>query len=112
MFLTKTFSFFTLLFFCLNAAGAGSVLISGKQINSKDQLHQLIAKELKFSPGYPKNLDALYDELSSDLDGDSIIKIKNLNLLRAKVGREYTDGFVQAIIDSAEENPRLILVLE
>jgi hypothetical protein len=54
----------------------------------------------------------LYDSLSSDYSGQSIIKIKHVNLLKAKLGSEYIDAMIQAIMDAAEENPHIILVLE
>lgn len=91
---------------------SGSVLINGKEIKTRDQLHTLIAKQLQFPRTYGKNTDALYDILSSDYSGDSIIKIKHVNLLKLKLGPEYIESFIQAIMDASEDNPRIILVLE
>lgn len=91
---------------------SGSVLINGKEIKSREQLHILLAKQLSFPGYYGKNLDSLYDVLSSDFTGDNIIKIKHVNMLKAKLGPEYIDGFIQAIMDASEDNPRIILVLE
>lgn len=91
---------------------SGSVLINGKEIKNRDQLHTLFARQLNFPRTYGKNLDALYENLSSDYAGESIIKIKHVNLLKAKLGTEYIDAMIQAIMDAAEENPHVILVLE
>lgn len=91
---------------------SGSAIIDGKEIKSRDQLHMLLAKQLSFPGYYGRNLDSLYDVLSSDYSGDSIIKIKHVNLLKVKLGGEYIDGFIQAIRDASEDNPRIILVLE
>ncbi len=91
---------------------SGSVLINGKEIKSREQLHAIFAKQLNFPHFYGKTLDSLYDSLSSDYSGQSIIKIKHVNLLKAKLGSEYIDAMIQAIMDAAEENPHIILVLE
>lgn len=91
---------------------SGSVLIDGKEIKTKDQLHAIIAKNLNFPTYYGKNLDALNEILSSDFTGDSIVKIKHVNLLKAKIGSEYIEAMIQVIMDAAEDNPRLILVIE
>lgn len=91
---------------------SGSVLINGKEIKTREQLHAIFAKQLNFHQFYGKTLDSLYDNLSSDYSGESVIKIKHVNLLKAKLGTEYIDGMIQAIMDAAEDNPRIILVLE
>ncbi len=94
------------------AMASGTVLIDGKEIKTKDQLHGVIAKNLNFPTYYGKNLDALNEMLSSDFAGDSIVKIKHINLLKAKIGSEYIEAMIQVIMDAAEDNPRLILVIE
>lgn len=96
----------------LQVMASGSVLINGKEIKTRDQLHTIMAKQLNFPGSYGKNLDALYDVLSTDFSGDNIIKIKHVNLLKAKLGVDYINGFIEAIMDASEDNPRIILVLE
>ena len=96
----------------LQVLASGSVVISGKDIKTRDQLHTLMAKQLNFPGNYGKNLDALYDVLSTDFSGDNIIKIKHVNLLKAKLGVDYIDGFIEVIMEASEDNPRIILVLE
>ncbi|MBC7539844.1 MAG: barstar family protein [Bacteriovorax sp.] len=96
----------------LQVMASGSVLINGKEIKNREQLHAIFAKQLNFPHFYAKNLDSLYDNLSSDFSSESIIKIKHVNLLKAKLGTEYIDAMIQAIMDAAEDNPRVILVLE
>jgi ribonuclease inhibitor len=100
------------LFFSLQAFATGTVLINGKEIKTRDQLHMLVAKQLKFPGYYAKTLDSLYDILSTDLNGDSIIKFKHLNILKARLGSEYVEDFVQTIMDAAEDNNRVIILLE
>lgn len=98
--------------FSFQVMASGSVLIDGKEIKTKDQLHNIIAKNLNFPHYYGKNLEALYEVLSSDFTGDSIVKIKHVNLLKAKIGSDYIESMIQVIMDAADDNPHLILVIE
>lgn len=100
------------LLFSLQAFASGTVLIDGKEIKNRDQLHSHMAKQLKFPTYYGKNLDALYDVLSTDFSGSTVIKFKHLNILKAKLGTDYVEALVQTIMDAAEDNNRVILLLE
>lgn len=93
------------------ALAAGSVLISGKEIKNRQQLHAVFSKQLNF-PTPSRNLDSLFDNLSVDYSMGSIIKIKHVNLLKAKLGPDYIDALVSTIMEAAEVNSRIILVLE
>ena len=96
----------------LQLFASGSALINGKEIKSQDHLHTLLAKQLNFPKYYGKNLDALFEVLSTDYSGQTVIKLKHLNFLKAKLGPEYTEALIQAILDASEENPKVVLVLE
>ena len=74
--------------------------------------HHLIAKKLNFTQGYTKSSESLYDILSSDFRGDSIIKFKHLSILKAKLGTDYIENFVQAIENASVDNNRIVLLLE
>ena len=91
---------------------SGSVLINGKEIKSQEHLHNTLAKELNFPRHYGKTLDALYDTLSTDFSGQTIIHIKYQSILRSKLGADYTDAFIQTIMDASDDNSKVILVLE
>jgi len=91
---------------------SGSVLINGKEIKSRDHLHTYLAKQLNFPSYYGKNLDSLYDVLSTDYKGQTVIKIKFLGILKSKLGADYTDALIQVIMDASEDNPRIVLLLE
>lgn len=91
---------------------SGSVLINGKEVKSQDHLHTILAKELNFPSHYGKNLDSLYDVLSTDFGGQTIIKIKSLGILRSKLGADYTDALILAIRDASEDNPKVVLLVE
>ena len=91
---------------------SGSALINGKEVKSQDHLHSLLAKQLNFPSHYGKTLDSLYDTLSTDFGGQTIIKIKSLSILRAKLGTDYTDALIMAIRDASEDNPKVVLVID
>jgi ribonuclease inhibitor len=91
---------------------SGSVLINGKEVKSQDHLHSILAKQLNFPSNYGKTLDSLYDVLSTDYGGQTIIKIKSLSILRSKLGSEYTDALITAIRDASDDNPKLVLLVE
>jgi ribonuclease inhibitor len=96
----------------LQLLASGSALINGKEVKSQDHLHTLLAKQLNFPKFYGKNLDALFEILSSDYSGQTVIKLKHLSFLKARLGPEYTEALIQAILDASEENPKVVLVLE
>jgi RNAse (barnase) inhibitor barstar len=98
--------------YSLNGMASGTVSINGKDFKTRDQLQTHIAKELNFSHFYGKTLDSLYDALSTDNSSESIIKIKHVSILKAKLGTIYVDGMVDAIRNAAEDNPKIILVIE
>jgi RNAse (barnase) inhibitor barstar len=91
---------------------SGSVLINGKEVKSHDHLHSLFAKQLNFPSNSGKSVDALYEALSSDLTGQTIIKIKSMSILKIKLGPDYMEGVIKAISDASEDNPKIVLLLE
>lgn len=96
----------------LQVMAAGSVVINGKEIKSKDELHALMSTSLNFPKFYTKKMDSLYDVLSTDFQGTTKIRIKNSSILRSKLGAEYTDSLIQAIMTASDDNPKIILILE
>lgn len=100
------------MFLSFQLMASGSVLINGKEIKSQDHLHTVLAKELNFPRYYAKNLDSLYDVLSTDFSSQTVIKIKFLSILKSKLGADYTEAFIQAIMDASEDNPKVVLLLE
>jgi len=91
---------------------SGSVVINGKLIKDRDHLHAIFAKQLNFPSNYGKTLDSLYENLSTDYSGESIIKIRPINLLKVKLGSEYINSMIQMIMNAAENNSHIILVIE
>jgi ribonuclease inhibitor len=91
---------------------SSSVLINGKEVKSQDDLHKMIAKQLNFPNNYGKNLDALYDVLSTENSGQVVFKIKSVSILKSKIGSDYVDGVIRAITDASADNPKIVLLLE
>ncbi|MFA6237309.1 MAG: barstar family protein [Bacteriovorax sp.] len=112
MFLNRALLAFSGFLLSFQVMASGSVLINGKEIKTRDDLHTLLAKQLNLPSNYARNMDSLYYMLSTDFAGNNIIKIKHVNSLKAKLGADYIDGFIQAIMDASEDNPRIIIVLE
>jgi ribonuclease inhibitor len=94
------------------AMAAGSITINGKEVKNQAQLHTMIAKELNFPNSYGKNLDALYEVLSADYSGQTMIKIKSVSILKSKLGADYVDAMVRAVSDASQDNPKIVLLLE
>ncbi len=77
-------------------------------ITDDQTAHDLFAKELEFPAYYGRNLDALYDLLSTYPETE-------LTLINAKaLGKlfRYGDNLMLAIKDAAKDNPLLTLTLE
>ncbi|MBY0413430.1 MAG: barstar family protein [Bdellovibrionales bacterium] len=91
---------------------SGSVLINGKEVKSQEDLHGMFAKQLNFPANYGKNLDALYDTLSTDSSGQAVIKIKSLSILKSKLGNDYVEALIRTISDASADNPKIVLLLE
>jgi RNAse (barnase) inhibitor barstar len=100
------------LLFSFQVLASGTVLINGKDVKNREFFHSLIAKQLNFPQYYTKTSDSLYDILSSDFGGGSIIKFKYLNILKAKLGSDYIEGMIQAIENASVDNSRIVLLLE
>ena len=94
------------------AMASGSITINGKEVKTQVQLHTMIAKELNFPATYGKSLDSLYEVLSTDYSGQTMIKIKSVSILKSKLGADYVDAMVRAVTDASQDNPKIVLLLE
>ncbi len=78
-------------------------ILYGKDIHSKEQLHEILMQLLPLPSHYGKNLDALYDsltELSSPLE----LHIWDSNALCTNLG-SYGKKFLMVLDDCQRENP-------
>ena len=84
------------------------VIIDGSKIESRADMHEVLAKGLEFPEWYGKNLDALYDCLT-DISEDCEIVIENDEKLRNVLERQYK-GFMKVFEDAAEETGKIKIV--
>ena len=81
------------------------VILDGKKITSKEQLHKILARELGFPEWYGGNLDALYDCLT-DIRESAGIHVLHSDALYENLG-PMTHGLLRVLRDAAAENSEL-----
>ncbi|MGH1594261.1 barstar family protein [Yersinia proxima] len=70
------------------------IILDGNRIHSSDDFHNILSQELDLGPYYGKNLNALWDRLSTDIERP--VKIIWLNSeFSKKVLGEYFDKIVE-----------------
>ncbi|WP_405471120.1 barstar family protein (plasmid) [Morganella morganii] len=75
----------------------GDVILDGTNIQTETDFHRIISESLDFGPYYGRNLDALWDRLSSDVERP--VRIIWLN---SELSRKYLDGYFDKIIQIFE----------
>ena len=80
-------------------------LIDGSLIQSRDELHDALARQLSFPEWYGRNLDALYDCLTA-VGEDTELVLRHGDELFAHLGL-YADVMQTVLCDACDENPRL-----
>lgn len=83
------------------------VMIDGGFLRSKDHLHDVLSRELRFPEWYGRNLDALHDCLT-DIMEDTQISVIRLDSADAEL-QQYLSRVLCVLRDSAEENRHLYL---
>lgn len=78
------------------------------RMTGPDEVHDLFAKELEFPGYYGRNLDALYDMLSTYPELE--LTLANASAI-GKLLR-YGDNLLLAIQDAEKANPLLTVILE
>jgi len=66
-----------------------NIEIDGSGIHSEEAFHTAIASELNLPSHYGKNLDALFDVLSTDVERPLIFAWKNSSISRAAIGERF-----------------------
>ena len=82
------------------------IVINGKHIKSADEFHDEIEGFTSID-GYGRNLDALYDELTSS---DDLIILENTEDFKKNLG-EYADKVIETLKDAMENNENLTVEL-
>ena len=74
--------------------------INGKRIVDRESFHALLKNKLQLPEDCGRNLDAIYDILTTP-GKKRIITIKHEALLRERLG-DYAEGFFQMLSDAAQ----------
>jgi ribonuclease inhibitor len=74
-----------------------TVVIPGDQICSELDLHRSLAKQLDFGPYYGKNLDALWDRLTTDVERPVHIIWSDSLKSRERLGVKLFDKIVELL---------------
>ena len=64
-------------------------LLSGKTVRSLDIFYDEIARQLAFPEHFGRNLDALWDVLSTDIEGPIEVVWKNPDSSRLEMGGDF-----------------------
>ncbi len=83
-----------------------TVTIDGSTLQSKAQLHDLLATQLDLPAWYGRNLDALHDCLTGPLGQGVCIQLQNTGALRRSFG-PWADTLCRMLQDAADQNPDL-----
>lgn len=88
-----------------------TILIDGKKIQSLNELHEFLAK-LKFFPSYyGKNLDALWDVLTTYIEGPIYIIWKSHELSKNKFGEDF-DEVKKILVYASKDRDDLTISFE
>lgn len=87
-----------------------TALIDGAVIETREQLHDALARQLALPEYYGRNLDALFDCLT-ELREDAELRLVHADALFAHLG-VYADVLQNVLRDACEENPHLHLITE
>ena len=83
------------------------MILDGNMIQSREHLHEILARELRLPDWYGHNLDALYDCLT-DIFEDTVISVVNLEQLSEEL-QQYCLRLLRVLRDAAAENPHIHL---
>ncbi|MDY4078030.1 MAG: barstar family protein [Clostridium sp.] len=81
------------------------IILDCKEMSSKEKAHEYIMKKMSFPDYYGKNLDALYDILST-YDKEVYVKFINFESLFKQLG-DYAVSLIDVFRESEEENTKI-----
>ena len=85
-------------------------VMEGGNIRNREELHDALIRALNLPTWYGRNLDALYDCLTS-LKEDTELRVLHPARLEETVGG-YARSLLSVLRDAAAENPRFRVTLE
>lgn len=79
-----------------------SIILDGNKMKTIDSTHSYIKKTLKIQDYYGKNLDALWDMLTS-IGHPVFIQLKHFDTVYSNLG-DYANKLCQVFMDASVEN--------
>ena len=83
-------------------------VLKGLTIQSVDQFYSELVRQLKLPPHFGRNLDALWDVLSNDLEGPIEIHWEQPHLSRLALGQDF-ERIVRLFKELAQERSDVTL---
>lgn len=80
------------------------VTIDGSRIRTVSDFHDALAVPLDFGPYYGRNLNALWDRLSTDVERPVEIVWKDSAVSREQLGAEVFERIVRVLVRAAEND--------
>jgi ribonuclease inhibitor len=74
------------------------VVLNGNEVRSESDFHDALAVQLDFGPYYGRNLDALWDRLSADVERPVELVWKNSTLSRRSMGDETFNKLSEVLL--------------
>ena len=84
--------------------------IDAAALSGLDQVHDQLAADLGFPGYYGRNLDALWDVLTGELEGPARIEIEAAAAGRARLGPDF-DRLLEVLKEAAMESDNLKLTI-
>ncbi len=85
------------------------IALDARKMNTRENAHDYLAKKCAFPTYYGKNLNALYDCLTSMADTE--ITVKDAQSLEEKLG-EYGKTILSVFFDAADNNSGLHVIVK
>jgi ribonuclease inhibitor len=83
-----------------------------KHIRKLDDAYQQLAEQLDFSSDFINNLDALYDELSANLEGPIQITWENSAEAKIAMGKEDYAALLAVFEDAASDRDDFVVIIQ
>ncbi|WP_293930746.1 barstar family protein [Iodobacter sp.] len=83
-----------------------------KHLSKQADVYQQLAEQLDFSTDFVNNLDALYDELSGNLEGPIQITWQDGDEAKAALGREDYEALLAVFNDTMLERDDFTFILK
>ncbi|TVR83494.1 MAG: barnase inhibitor [Rhodospirillales bacterium] len=85
--------------------------LDGRAVGSLDQAYDILARQLGFPAHFGRNLDALWDVLTTDLEGPCTVRWHHCHESEAVMGPDF-QRLLAVLQDAAQERPDLCVEVD